>query len=220
MNMISKDNFGTVLINLSCSAGCLHCDYGRNILKEPLKMEIILDQIKKIRTPFVLLSGGEPLEYPMLADLLFELTKLRKVFRIATGGHILLGPFLPLLTQNEFFCGISLGTDVLIKERNIKKEFRVNWLNNHGLIKEKRTHFSLTITIGKDFNFMHLIEELSGLQVDPDFFTLSEIEAEDIGEDLWEKSRKILSDFFPSKEVKYSFQNVSLGTHHGTRRQE
>lgn len=200
-------NLGTISVYSGCSAGCLHCPYSKESLGNAMKKEELVKTIECIESPFILLTGGEPLEHPKIVSLLAEMSSMGKLFRIATGGHIPLFPFLNLL-NNKFFCGFSIGTDILIKQRN-RGNLRVNWLKNILLIKERKIHFSITITLGMDFLLTNLIKELLNLGIDPDFFTLAEKEGEFLSEEIWEKSKEVLFQHFGNKPIKYGFRNHS-----------
>lgn len=95
-----------VICNENCSAGCNHCLYSMECMVRDDAFPESLYTINDIKSDFIILSGGEPLELDN--DLLHKYTCMclicKKYFRIATGGHIYIQPYLKLLNGSGRVC--------------------------------------------------------------------------------------------------------------------
>lgn len=136
-------------LNTQCSAGCGHCPFTRIGIQ--YSFEAILQQIEQDSDAFVTISGGEPLEHPDLHKIL-EVLHLKQIpFRIATGGHIPLDSLILLTRRWPEFLGISFGTDVM-SSRNQNAGHKQQWLRNLRQITRIGIPWSLTLTLGRDWN--------------------------------------------------------------------
>ncbi len=205
---ISKVEQGQIiLVNESCQAGCLHCPYGKKTNIFPKSVKSIIQTIESCKSNFFILSGGEPLEYPFFALLLQELQFIKKPFRIATGGHVYILPYIGQLKTLTHFSGFSLGTDMLVYKRNLKPLLRIEWLRNLNILENEKIHYSLTVTLGTDVFLEGLIKELVSLGCNPDFFMLSEKENEFISNIAWDNCKEVVTKYSQHKLILTGFRN-------------
>lgn len=197
-----------ILIHTACHAGCSHCPYGIKKESQPIAVELILKEIEATSNRLILLSGGEPLEYPYFSLLLDGLETIYKPFRIATGGHISVLPYLEQLKKMPHFTGFALGTDILIPQRQLQGLFRMQWLYNLTTLNERSMRYSFTITLGVDMHLQTLLEELVELKSQPRFILLAEKEGEKIEEEVWKFYEKMVTDYFPNKPILSGFKNI------------
>lgn len=197
-----------IYISNTCQAGCNHCPYGvSNQIRDSLDINMIIQKIESSDRKLIILTGGEPLESPFFMELLDRLRSSKKLFRIATGGHIPIQPSIEKLMTLPYFTGFSLGTDILIPERNDKASFKANWLKNLFSIVEWKIHYSLTITLGSEIKLQELLKKLIGLGCNPDFFTLSEKEEEPLSITEWKIQKEIINIYYPHAEIIPGFVN-------------
>jgi len=81
----------TVFIRLSeCNLKCSICDTKYALRRgKSIKLTRILQIIRKIRTPYICITGGEPLlQKAPLKKLISELLRIKKVVSIETNGSI------------------------------------------------------------------------------------------------------------------------------------
>lgn len=139
----------TIYITTKCSGGCPHCPFNHpQMEKWHLELNAIKDLFDKLHSPLVVLSGGEFFEYDQIEPLLQYLAIVQKKYRIATGGHIDLSPYIALLKQLSIvgsFEGVSLGTDMILRQNNFNK--KETWIKNLNLLNQNQLPYSLTFTI-------------------------------------------------------------------------
>jgi hopanoid biosynthesis associated radical SAM protein HpnH len=85
--------------NLAC-AGCGRIQEYRNSLGESLTLEQCLESVEECGAPVVTVTGGEPLLYPPVFELLQELVHRRKHIYLCTNA-ILLEKALPKLPRSK-----------------------------------------------------------------------------------------------------------------------
>lgn len=142
------NNFAnTIMLTTKCSAKCFHCPFADS--KMPimeLSIKKCIELISDAREPLSVISGGEPFEYSYILELLKELTTIKKMFRIATGGHIDLSKFISSLKKLSHLDGVSIGTDVycLNSPSNILRKI---FMGNLKVLEQNNIDYSLTITI-------------------------------------------------------------------------
>lgn len=132
-----------------CSAGCNHCPFSKN--ERWFSVDDVVQQAKLNESGFVTITGGEPLEHPGIQRIVSKLQQLEIPYRLATGGHIDLASYEAIF-DSPLFMGISLGTDV-VSTRNCSDENKAMWEKNLNYIYHKDMSWSLTVTLGKGFEF-------------------------------------------------------------------
>lgn len=140
-------------ITTRCSAGCCHCPYGK---AAPLEIKPL-----EFKTTFipVIITGGEPFEAAHLWRVVDGLERTGTMYRIATGGHVSLVPFLQRL-RTAFLCsGVQLGTDVLLSQRSNGRH-RTRWLANARALATFNIPYSITYTPAEDVDVEELMPYL------------------------------------------------------------
>jgi hypothetical protein len=171
-------------INDGCSATCQHCPYAKRIASHQTIPTLIAEMEG---FDYLVVTGGEPLEHPELTSILNLIDQKEKFFRLATGGHRNLINLIPLLQRLTFCAGVSLGTDILIPERNSHTNLAEVWQCNVDYLKVNAISFSFSITLGQDFQLAHLLKRLSHLPR-PAFVMLSEMQGQQIDKKIWHES--------------------------------
>jgi|GEM_PF-5164373 len=197
----------TVLIHPFCSAKCKHCPYGNLQHGAVREVSDIICEIENKKEKLILISGGEPFEYPYLDVFLSQLSKIDKIFRIATGGHIPIHSLIQQLKRMKNFCGISLGTDILIEERNFNLAHMATWTKNLDLLKSESINYSITITAMENSAICSLLQRLLFYNANPDFITLSEVEGNPIEDEEWRELLGQIDDAFSGKKIFVGFKN-------------
>lgn len=141
------------MITTKCSGGCEHCPFSNPLLEKlflPPKaiVKILHQTIEKL----AILSGGEPFEHPEIDEILTDLSEVTTPFRIATGGFIMLEPWVDKFKsfRDTAFRGISIGTDVISNRIN-HSDWVPIWEHNVNLLIQEQIPFSLTFTISSEF---------------------------------------------------------------------
>ncbi|WP_375635902.1 MULTISPECIES: hypothetical protein [unclassified Bartonella] len=197
-----------VICNENCSAGCNHCPYSMEYMVRDDALPESLYTINDIKSDFIILSGGEPFELDY--DLLHKYTCMclicKKYFRIATGGHIYIQPYLKLLKSNPFFLGIQIGTDVISEIRNLdSKKYKQTWVRNIECMKKDSVPYSVTITLSERFD---LAEVLALIRIATPEFILVNFENRKKYENTFQLN--MIRDFFSDCEIKYGYTHQSL----------
>jgi MoaA/NifB/PqqE/SkfB family radical SAM enzyme len=141
----------TLMLSTKCTAGCSHCPFAAPSLPAlHLSPAHVLGYFRASRAPLVVLSGGEPFEHPQIGEILEGLRSSTVPFRIATGGHIDLAPWIEALRfLPKHFQGISLGTDVLTS-RVKNAALAPIWRRNLAALREAGIPFSITYTFTEE----------------------------------------------------------------------
>ncbi len=166
MNIIAK----TLMLTTKCTAGCSHCPFGKGEVDHRfLPIENVRNILKNFHEKMVVLSGGEPLEHPFFGEIIATEFAEDKLFRIATGGHLSLQPWLNTLKNHPNFDGISMGTDVISPRCHNKEHYKI-WKQNIGLLNQHRISYSFTFTLGEDLGPIDkLVDQLKDLNPNPRF---------------------------------------------------
>lgn len=145
--------------NLSCS-GCGRIREYRDTIMEELPLEVCLQAVDEAQTPVVTITGGEPLLYSQVPELVKELLARRRHIYFCTNGLLLeesLSLFRPnsRFTWNIHFDGTEPVHDVLIgRPGGFRKAFS-------GLLAAKRSGFrvSTNTTVYRETD-LHDLERL------------------------------------------------------------
>lgn len=194
--------YNLIICNNFCKAGCYHCPYSKDgmvSLDEITSVHYIFD----IDSDLVILSGGEPfeLEYSALHKYISMCVICKKYFRIATGGHINIKPYLGLLKSILFFSGLQFGTDVISRTRNINAEsYKDIWKANINDCEQNSIDYSITITLSKDFDLEDVLVQIQTLL--PSFILLNFI---DFDSTAYIDEINLIRNAFPLIEIKYGY---------------
>lgn len=156
------------MLTTQCSAGCGHCPFSSEMMEKlHLDLNSVLKFIDKNKSQQLTLSGGEPFEYRFISDLLMNLQSRSIRFRVATGGHIDLNPWISLLKAQIGFLGLSMGTDILIQTESIPQKRK--WHQNLRLLASEKIPFSFTLTLLSESQTSIFEDELSKTDYMPEF---------------------------------------------------
>ncbi len=186
----------------NCSAKCSHCKlYSQN--EEIKPVDELISEATKRKSDILILSGGEPLEYPHFKDFIKIFNNIDgKFYRLATGGHIPLNTFLYELQQAKNFLGISLSTDIVLKCRNNSSILKNIWHHNIALINTLKINYNLTITMDNNLSKSDLSSIKNLLVTQPSFILVSQLYNTQFLKDDWESSLNMIKNIFkvPIKE--------------------
>jgi radical SAM protein with 4Fe4S-binding SPASM domain len=79
----------TIEITDQCNFKCIHCDYPKKIKGQFMSLETfndVINQLKKLGTFRVTVTGGEPFEHPMILDFIDSLNKESFFIKVITNG--------------------------------------------------------------------------------------------------------------------------------------
>ncbi|WP_413613259.1 radical SAM protein [Bdellovibrio sp. HCB-110] len=164
----------TLTVTTECSGGCTHCPFSSPQMK---RLHLPLETARQVfaagSEKLVVVSGGEPLEYPYFFELLSGLQHETKKVRIATGGHKDLAVYLESFKGLINFDGISLGTDVISARSPHMVVHSKMWRKNVVTLNENNISYSLTLTILDDQDhFSDLLEKTKIWGARPQFIYL------------------------------------------------
>lgn len=198
-----------LLINSTCSAGCRHCPFGKKKDGKHFELHEVFSQDVDLKdAKLLILSGGEPLEHPNLNQFIEHCNRLYLPFRIATGGHSPILQHLHQLNESKHFTGFSIGTDLIINERNNNQELRSIWSSNIATLNRLNKKYSITITLCNSLDLEELILKLLEYQANPSFFLLNEMENIPVSQHSMESAIETLKFNFPKTLIKIGFNNV------------
>ena len=103
-----------IVVTRRCNLSCGYC-YEYDKVSKPIPLEILkerIDALKRLKTVFVTLNGGEPLLHPQIADLVRYIAELGMVPMINSNGHVLKLPLIQQLNDAGLF-GMQLSCDAL-----------------------------------------------------------------------------------------------------------
>lgn len=188
----------TLTVTTECGGGCTHCPFSNPQMK---KLHLPLETAKQVfaagSEKLVVISGGEPLEYPYFFELLDGLQHETKKVRIATGGHKDLGIYVETFKNLLNFDGVSLGTDVISARAPLMVIHSKTWRKNVTTLNENNIPYSLTFTILNDQeHFSDLLEKTRIWGALPRFIYLR-VAAKNFTEEL----RQSFERFYPSVSV-------------------
>jgi len=138
----------TVFIRtFACNLNCSICDTKYSLKGEHknLKVSEILKIVNKIRTPYICITGGEPLlQKPFIIKLCDKLLKLNKIISIETNGSIDISGF-----NKKVKIVMDIKTPSSFKNFNLKKVFL---FDNLKYLK-KSDELKFIISNKSDYNF-------------------------------------------------------------------
>ena len=115
----------TMAVTYNCQCECLHCsaaDYQEKTRRENSaltfeELKSVIDQTLDLGTTCVVLTGGEPLLYERIYDLVAAVDKHRSVCTIFTNGEFLLEHTVARLKQAGIY-GVFVSLDHFDPERH------------------------------------------------------------------------------------------------------
>lgn len=103
--------------NLAC-AGCGKIQYPAQILKKSLTVEQCLKAVDECGAPLVSIPGGEPLLYPDIEQLVYELVKRKKYVYLCTNAILLKKKLDQGIFRPSKFLSFSIHMDGLREEHD------------------------------------------------------------------------------------------------------
>ncbi|RZK96573.1 MAG: radical SAM protein, partial [Hymenobacter sp.] len=103
-----------IVVTRRCNLACGYCyEYDKVSKPVPLpELKARVDALRKLKTVFVTLNGGEPLLHPHIAELVRYIAEAGMVPMINTNGHVLKAPLIDSLNAAGLF-GMQLSCDSL-----------------------------------------------------------------------------------------------------------
>lgn len=205
-------NEALFLVTNFCSANCNHCHIStsekNNYLQNEKQIFNSLVSFSKNKS-FILLSGGEPLEISisLLKKIVIFLESKSIFYKIATGGHVTIENLYHLFENKSFFCGFSIGTDILIDSRNNNAhELKKIWNKNLNFLNLKKIPYSLTLTYDKSLHSFFTMNEQIFINCNPTFVMLNELENHKLDDSTKVELTNQVNTIF-SKKIILGFQN-------------
>ncbi|HTN17900.1 MAG TPA: radical SAM protein, partial [Chitinophagaceae bacterium] len=90
---IDKDRpvLAQIVVTRRCNLSCGYC-YEYDKVSKPVPLDVLksrIDELKRLKTVFVTLNGGEPLLHPQIAELVRYIAESGMVPMINSNGHVL-----------------------------------------------------------------------------------------------------------------------------------
>jgi len=114
-----------IVVTRRCNLACGYCyEYDKVSKPVPLaELKARVDALRKLKTVFVTLNGGEPLLHPHLAELVRYIADAGMVPLLNTNGHALKAPLICSLNEAGLF-GMQLSCDSLEDNEVTEKSMR------------------------------------------------------------------------------------------------
>lgn len=108
----NKLNYVSIALLGACNMSCIFCYVGgnRSGMWSPKKIESFFDEAYELGMKKIQLSGGEPLMYPYLEEILEHLSSLKLEILMATNGTLITPKKAELLAKHKVKVGISFET--------------------------------------------------------------------------------------------------------------
>lgn len=114
-----------VVVTRRCNLSCGYC-YEYDKVSKPVPLEVLkarIDALKKLKTVFVTLNGGEPLLHPQIADLVRYIAESGMVPMINSNAHALKAELIHKLNDAGLF-GMQISCDSLEDNEVTQKSMR------------------------------------------------------------------------------------------------
>jgi MoaA/NifB/PqqE/SkfB family radical SAM enzyme len=113
---IDKDRpvLAQIVVTRRCNLACGYC-YEYDKVSKPVPLDVLkrrIDELKRLKTVFVTLNGGEPLLHPQLPELVRYIAESGMVPMINSNGHVLKAELIRKLNDAGLF-GMQLSCDAL-----------------------------------------------------------------------------------------------------------
>ena len=149
----------------TCNYECTYCFCrfnGRRSFLEKKDALSILEKLKNLRLQKITYSGGEPLLYPFLGDLLIESKSLNMTTMIITNGSLLTRSFLVRNHDYIDWIGLSLDSSSEMTQLKLKRGFGnhvQNTIKNAEMIKEFNIKLKIN-TVLTNYNYHEDMSEI------------------------------------------------------------
>jgi MoaA/NifB/PqqE/SkfB family radical SAM enzyme len=103
-----------IVVTRRCNLSCGYCfEYDK--VSKPVPLDVLksrIDELKRLKTVFVTLNGGEPLLHPQIVDLVRYIATSGMVPMINSNGHVLKADLIRRLNDAGLY-GMQLSCDAL-----------------------------------------------------------------------------------------------------------
>jgi MoaA/NifB/PqqE/SkfB family radical SAM enzyme len=103
-----------IVVTRRCNLSCGYC-YEYDKVSTPVPLEVLkgrVDELKRLKTVFVTLNGGEPLLHPQIADLVRYIAENGMIPMMNSNGHVLKEGIIKKLNDAGLY-GMQLSCDSL-----------------------------------------------------------------------------------------------------------
>lgn len=114
-----------IVITQRCNLSCGYC-YEYDKVSKPVPLEILkkrMDELKRLKTVFVTLNGGEPLLHPQIATLVKYISDLGMIPMINSNGWLLKPELIDELNQAGLY-GMQISCDSLEDNSTTRKSMK------------------------------------------------------------------------------------------------
>lgn len=132
----------SIVLTEKCNLRCIYCFSDKTLVNQNLDIDVlkrfVIEYTKFEQIDMVIITGGEPLLYPFLKELIIFLKPYTKYISLLTNGLLLNKNLLEFLSNNQIELNLSLDsikTDYHEKVRGKQKEL-LAMLDTIGQYKE------------------------------------------------------------------------------------
>lgn len=114
-----------IVVTRRCNLSCGYC-YEYDKVSKPVSLEVLkarIDELKRLKTVFVTLNGGEPLLHPQITDLVRYIAASGMVPMMNSNGHVLKEELIKKLNDAGLY-GMQLSCDSLEDNEVTQKSMR------------------------------------------------------------------------------------------------
>jgi MoaA/NifB/PqqE/SkfB family radical SAM enzyme len=114
-----------IVITKRCNLSCSYC-FEFDKISQPVELAILksrIDELKRLRTIFVTLNGGEPLLHPEIAELVGYISSLGMVPMINSNGWLITPEIINKLNKSGLY-GMQISCDSLVDNENTRKSMK------------------------------------------------------------------------------------------------
>ncbi len=114
-----------IVITKRCNLSCSYC-FEFDKVSKPVPLEILksrIDELKRLRTVFVTLNGGEPLLHPQIAELVQYISTLDMIPMINSNGWLLTPKMIHALNDAGLY-GMQISCDSMVDNANTRKSMK------------------------------------------------------------------------------------------------
>jgi MoaA/NifB/PqqE/SkfB family radical SAM enzyme len=121
----SRPLLAQIVITKRCNLSCSYC-FEFDKTSRPVDLATLksrIDELKRLRTIFVTLNGGEPLLHPQIVELVQYISLLGMVPMINTNGWLITPELISKLNQAGLY-GMQISCDSLTDNENTRKSMK------------------------------------------------------------------------------------------------
>jgi MoaA/NifB/PqqE/SkfB family radical SAM enzyme len=114
-----------IVITKRCNLSCSYC-FEFDKISQPVDIAILklrIDELKRLRTIFVTLNGGEPLLHPQITELVRYIASLGMVPMINSNGWLITPQLICKLNEAGLY-GMQISCDSLTDNENTRKSMK------------------------------------------------------------------------------------------------